>query len=293
MLQYKKEIDDLLWIKSEPNEHERYLFERAQKYITKLTRIPGIKMIAICNSLSMYATHKDSDIDLFIITKPEMIWFVRFFTTITLWINGVWRKNQDIRENFCLSFFTTTDAMDLSKIAIENDIYLYYWIYYMKPIIVKNDMYEKFLKANNWVEISEDQRKENQNYIIHSATFFVCEFCVSIREYFRKKFQTVWAKASFWNLENRAENRYQNEAEKIKTFGTFSHKSTDNIAWRNEFYIAINQIIRFFLLPKTIKSKAKLWNPEWVIISDDMLKFHDKDRRKEISEAIFKKNFEK
>jgi hypothetical protein len=42
-------------------------------------------MIAIVNSLSMYATHPDSDIDLFIVTRPGMIWFVRFFATLTLW----------------------------------------------------------------------------------------------------------------------------------------------------------------------------------------------------------------
>ena len=148
-------------------------------------------MIAICNSLSMYATHRDSDIDLFIVTKPGMIWFVRFFATITLWIHGVWRKNQDIRENFCLSFFVTTDTIDLQKIAIDNDIYLYYWIYHMKPIYAQNNTYMKFLEVNSWVEIDEDQKEKNQKYIIISAPFFVCEFCVSIREYFRKKFQTV------------------------------------------------------------------------------------------------------
>ncbi len=123
-------------------------------------------MIAIVNSLSMYATHKDSDIDLFIVTKPNMIWFVRFFATLILWKNGVWRKNEDIAQNFCLSFFITTESMDFSKIAIKNDIYLHYWIYYMKPIISYNETYEEFLKKNTWVQIDETQKKENSKYII-------------------------------------------------------------------------------------------------------------------------------
>jgi len=38
--------------------------------------------------------------------------------------------------------------MDFSKIAIENDIYLFYWIYYLKPILNKDNTYECFIKAN-------------------------------------------------------------------------------------------------------------------------------------------------
>lgn len=123
-------------------------------------------MIAIVNSLSMYATHKDSDIDLFIVTKPNMIWFVRFFSTLILWRHGVWRKNEDIAGNFCLSFFITTESMDFREIAIQDDIYLYYWTYYMKPIISNNDTYEEFLKKNTWVQIDETQKSENIKYMI-------------------------------------------------------------------------------------------------------------------------------
>ena len=34
-------------------------------------------MVAVSNSLAMYATHPDSDIDLFIITAPKRLWIVR------------------------------------------------------------------------------------------------------------------------------------------------------------------------------------------------------------------------
>ncbi len=123
-------------------------------------------MIAIVNSLAMYATHEDSDIDLFIVTKPDMIWFVRFFSTLILWRHSVWRKWEDIAGNFCLSFFITTEVINLNAIAIENDIYLYYWIYYMKPIFQKNNTYEQFLTGNSWVEIDPIQKKENLKYLL-------------------------------------------------------------------------------------------------------------------------------
>lgn len=58
----------------------------------------------------------------------------------------------------------TTDALALESIAIPNDIYLYYWIYYLKPIMVRGTLYEDFLEKNTWVNIPEEQRKENLQY---------------------------------------------------------------------------------------------------------------------------------
>ncbi len=291
MLQYKKEINILLWIKSEPNEHEIHLFERGQKYIQKLEKIPGVEMIAIVNSLSMYATHPDSDIDLFIVTKPWMIWSVRFFSTLILWKHGVWRKGEDIRGNLCLSFFITTEAMDLEKIAIENDIYLYYWIYYMKPIFVQHNTYGKFIEANSWVEIDEKQKMENLKYIISNRSEFASLFC-KFWEFCRRNF---WKNSELFDDEggvfrifkNKSNTDSKTNKQKKNFLFLFSYKK------KEYFYKKINQIIRFFLFPQTLGSKWKLWNPEWIIISDTMLKFHDQDRRKEIRDTILENNFDK
>ncbi len=222
-----------MWVKTEPNEHEVALIQRGQKYISKLANIPGVEMIAVVNSLSMYATHPDSDIDLFIVTRPGMIWFVRFWATLILWIHGVWRRDRDIAGNLCLSFFITTEAIDLSQIAIENDIYLYYWIYYMRPIYVQNKTYKQFLAANSWVDVDKERKIKNQRYLIsHDFKF----------------------SSSFWEF------------------------------W--EFCRPFNSLIRYFLLPRTQKTYEKLWKPEWVIISDQILKFHDRDGRIEIRDSL-------
>lgn len=182
MKAYKQQFIDYKKIKPQPNAHEKYLFERAEKYIKKIADITGVEMIAICNSLSMYGTHKESDIDLFIVSKPHLLWWVRVRTTWIFWRLGIWRHGSDIAENFCLSFFATTRAFDFKKIAIENDIYLYYWIYFLKPIINKNQTYEKFLKENSWVEIDEVQRQENQKYLLKSPketpNFSKSFFCI-------------------------------------------------------------------------------------------------------------------
>lgn len=109
-------------------------------------------MVAVVNSLSMYATHEGSDIDLFVITAKNRMWFVRVLMTFSFWIHGVWRHGEDVAGNFCLSFFIEEDAMDISKIALEDDIYLFFWIYYMRPILVVGDTWDHFLVQNTWVQ---------------------------------------------------------------------------------------------------------------------------------------------
>lgn len=58
--------------------------------------------------------------------------------------------------------------------------------------------------------------------------------------------------------------------------------------WKNkkEAINSISTLNKFFkkiFLPKTMKHFHKIWRPYWVIINDNMLKFHNWDIRKEIS----------
>ena len=59
----------------------------------------------------------------------------------------------------------TEKDLDLSKIAITDDVYLYFWIYFLKPILDYDTTYKKFLKKNSWVEIDENQFLENKKFI--------------------------------------------------------------------------------------------------------------------------------
>ncbi|MDR1987304.1 MAG: hypothetical protein LBQ24_00575 [Candidatus Peribacteria bacterium] len=58
--------------------------------------------------------------------------------------------------------------MNFSKWKLENDVYLYFWIIYLKPILNYNNTYEKFLNENNkWADFTEynDIIKENKKFI--------------------------------------------------------------------------------------------------------------------------------
>ena len=76
---------------------------------------------------------------------------------------------------------------------------------------------------------------------------------------------------------------YKNILDKNKCFIKYKSKS-----WWNNLKILnlIDKLLKNIFLPKTKKSFAKLGNPFWVIITDSLLKFHDKDIRKEIKKIF-------
>ena len=229
---WEKEItklEHLLGVKEKPGVYEYQFLSKAESYKKIFRSIPWILWIAICNSVSMNACHKDSDIDLFIITKRNRIWTTRVI--ITLILSLLWeRKNEKKhRDKFCLSFFITEDFLDLSSLALEKDIYLAYWIENHIPLIEKENMFQKFKDANTWYQIEGKERKaqKGKEEIISRKSHIFSSFCEYI-------FQKIFLK-------------------------------------------------------KTKKSFQKLWKPFWIIIEENILKFHNKDKRKEIQEKIYGK----
>jgi hypothetical protein len=49
---------------------------------------------------------------------------------------------------------------------------------------------------------------------------------------------------------------------------------------------SLNSLLKKIFLKKTIKHYNKIWKPYWVIINDDLLKFHNSDIRKKIKEEL-------
>lgn len=226
---FKKEFK----VKDKASETEKKYFKKAEKYINFIKWIPWIKMIWIWNSLSYFWAEKSSDIDLFIVTDKNAMWFVRILTTFIFQVLWVRKNDKNHAWRFCLSFFATKDGMDFSDFKIENDIYLFFRIIYFKPILNYNRTYEKFLEKN-----------------------------------------------SFWaDFDN-----YKNILEENKKFIKFFKEKT----FINENFLVwfFNKIFKKIFLPKTLKHFEKIWKPYWVIINDDLLKFHNSDIRKEISQKL-------
>lgn len=222
-------------IKDFPLDIEKKLIDKTIKYTRLIKWIPWIKMLAIWNSVSMNSASNDSDIDLFIVTSKNRLWTVRIFITLIFQILWVRKTNKNHSKRFCLSFFCTTDALNLEKIAIENDIYLYYRIIYLKPIMDYNSTYSKFIEENKkWCDFDDYNSilEGNKNWI-----------------YYKK----------------------------------------DTLKYNCKILNLLEKLLKYFFISKTKKSFIKLWSPFGVIIDNDMLKFHDKDIRKEVRDKIILK----
>ena len=153
---------------------------------------------------------------------------------VTFIFQVLWVRKDETHHawRFCLSFFSTIDGMDFSSFKIDNDVYLYFWIIYFKPIADYSNTYEKFLEKNN-----------------------------------------SWA-----NFDD-----YKEIIEENKKFIKYKRK-----AWFNNFFLTwlFDKLFKKIFLKRTLNHFEKIWKPYGVIISDDLLKFHNWDVRKEISEKL-------
>jgi len=227
------ELEKYLWVKSAPWSHEIRLLEKVSQYNSYFRYVPGILGIAVCNSLAMNSAHETSDIDLFIITKQNRLWTARICMTLLLTLTRQRKTSKHHAWKFCLSFFITEDNLSLETIAIENDIYLSYWINTLRPIVNRQNIFWEFLKVNK--TLTEFFPK------VKNETTKICSPSLQM-------------------------------GERIQEWG-----HVGNI---------LEKILKVIFLSRTKKSFHKLWKPFWVVISDTMLKFHDKDKRIEIRDKI-------
>lgn len=132
-------------------EIEQKLWRRVKRYRWLFKFVPFIRMVAVCNTLAFGRVTEKSDIDIFIVAKRGRLFLVRILVVFWFQILGVRRYGEKITGRFCLSFFVDDSALDLSSVALKQDVYLAYWVKSM--VIVADDGVSKnFLEANRWVE---------------------------------------------------------------------------------------------------------------------------------------------
>lgn len=157
-------------IKQAPSRIEKELYTKTKRYLKYIQWIPWLKMIWIWNSLSMHSASEKSDIDLYIVTEKNRLWLVRILVSFIFQILAVRKTGKKHSGRFCLSFFSTLEWMDFSDFVLKNDVYLYFWIVYFKPILDFDQTYETFLQANtSWADFSEytDYLENNKTYITY------------------------------------------------------------------------------------------------------------------------------
>ncbi len=215
-------------------------WNKAVKLIRRLSGIPFLKMAALCNMFPIETPKVESDIDVVIIAKSGRIWLVRLLVTMLIALTGQWRHKK-VAGKMCLSFFLSDEHLNLQK------------LYQAKNIWFKKDPY-----LFNWVALL---------YPIYDRDGTADKFWVAnqwVRQYLPQTFLTdsvplrrvrgtgldhVWQK--IWEL-----------------------------IWRGKFGNWVEKTVKWWQL-EYMKARG---DPEWlrnpnVIRSDEVLKFHEIDRR--------------
>jgi hypothetical protein len=226
-------------------------WKKLKRIVTLLQAIPNVMMIAACNMMAINDIKPESDIDVFIIIKKNRIWLTRFLITLLVRAVGQWRHKKRIAGKICLSFYITDDALNLQSIAKKPyDIYLTYWVTLIVPLYKNQNFNSKF--KNNKI-----QKDIYQEFL--KANFWVNEYLPNFISFEPVKFERKVSENKFFNL--------------IKIIG--ERISDSRIGdWSEKLFKKIQKQ----KMEKNYQS-AYYKKDLSVIISDQMLKFHELDRR--------------
>ena len=117
---------------------------RAKQAAKLLSFVPWIKMVAATGALAMNNCRKDDDIDLMIITTPNRLWLTRVLSTVLLFPHL--RRGRKINNRLCLNLWLDETALNVK----QRNLYVAHELVQLKPLINKNQTYQKLIAANLW-----------------------------------------------------------------------------------------------------------------------------------------------
>lgn len=159
---------------------ERYFFSaakyrRACKIARLLSYLPFVRLVTVCNSLGFSAARRESDIDLFMVTKAGGVWWARALSLGILKLLRLRPGQGGVKNKICLSFFVDDEHLDLSSLAAGDwDIYLSYWLGTLYPLYEAGDWYRRLWQANEWIGQALPQLRpvlpNPGRYVAHAPT---------------------------------------------------------------------------------------------------------------------------
>lgn len=127
-------------------------WKKTRRVIRVLALVPFVRLLAMSGSLAMGNTKAESDLDIFVVTKPGHIWTTRLLLLLSTQLLGVRRKYWDRQapNKVCLNHYITSDALVITP-AIQN---LYTAMLYQHLIPLTGlAVGEEFKRANrDWIK---------------------------------------------------------------------------------------------------------------------------------------------
>ncbi len=127
---------------------------KIQVYLKLINLFPQIRLVGLSGSVAMMNAEKSDDIDLFIITARNRLWTGRFIAVALASILRIRRlriahEELSTKDKVCLNLFFDEKRMEVPD--FKKTAYVAHEILQMKPLIIRGDIYNRFLKANSWI----------------------------------------------------------------------------------------------------------------------------------------------
>jgi len=90
-----------------------------------LSRIPFVRAVLVCNTTAFSACDDMSDIDVVIIVRSGRMWTVRMLSVVVLSLARLRRTHSRVTDRICLSFYVADKALNMSKLRIDDDEDIY------------------------------------------------------------------------------------------------------------------------------------------------------------------------
>lgn len=223
-------------------------WKKAVRLIRLLSGVPFLKMVALCNMFPIETPRAESDIDVVIIAQHGRLWLVRVLVTVLIALTGQWRHKK-VAGKICLSFFISDRHLDLQKLYQDKNIWLKKDPYLLNWIALLFPVYDRDGTAEKfWAANQWIKQYLPQGYLTRGVSLRQAGAGAGTRAW-QKWWEFVWG----------------------GRFGDWLERTTK--WWQWEY----------------MKARG---DPEWlknpnVIRSDEVLKFHEIDRRE-----YFRRKFE-
>ncbi|MBE0572391.1 MAG: hypothetical protein IH618_12680 [Ignavibacteriaceae bacterium] len=135
-----KDDDKYIYRRSAGNKLAEKRLKTARRVSSFISRFPFIRGILLSGSISKGFMEDDADIDYFVITHPNRVWFSRF---VLMLFKKLFLFNS--KRNFCINYFVDTEHLEIE----EKNIFTATEIVTLLPTFGVN-IYEEFYNKNLW-----------------------------------------------------------------------------------------------------------------------------------------------
>lgn len=124
---------------------------KAKKIIKKISNIPTVNLIGISGSLAMKNSEINDDIDIFVISKDNLVWLTRLILVLYLVKLGIYRKKHEknTKDKICLNLIIGDGSMGFTK--RRQNLYIAHEIVQLMPFFQRENTYLNFINKNKWI----------------------------------------------------------------------------------------------------------------------------------------------